>query len=152
MLCVNYLHGVQDNKLVWLTDALIVGVAVLIALISRLSKNVGAGRVFGIIFTVILCAVLTVETGYSVMLQMDNIHIDNGESFVEYETAMEGLINDLKEYDSDTYRIRQTRSRATRSLEKKKKTIMAKIRMIILNIRTMSEQIMTSRLVMGIGR
>lgn len=25
MLCVNYLHGVQDNKLVWLTDALIVG-------------------------------------------------------------------------------------------------------------------------------
>ena len=120
MLCVNYLHGVQDNKLVWLTDALIVGVAVLIALISRLSKNVGAGRVFGIIFTVILCAVLTVETGYSVMLQMDNIHIDNGESFVEYETAMEGLINDLKEYDSDTYRISQTRSRATRSLEKKK--------------------------------
>lgn len=119
MLCVNYLHGVQDNKLVWLTDALIVGVAVLIALISRLSKNVGAGRVFGIIFTVILCAVLTVETGYSVMLQMDNIHIDNGESFVEYETAMEGLINDLKEYDSDTYRISQTRSRATRSLEKK---------------------------------
>lgn len=115
MLCVNYLHGVQDNKLVWLTDALIVGVAVLIALISRLSKNVGAGRVFGIIFTVILCAVLTVETGYSVMLQMDNIHIDNGESFVEYETAMEGLINDLKEYDSDTYRISQTRSRATRS-------------------------------------
>lgn len=121
MLCVNYLHGVQDNKLVWLTDALIVGVAVLIALISRLSKNVGAGRVFGIIFTVILCAVLTVETGYSVMLQMDNIHIDNGESFVEYETAMEGLINDLKEYDSDTYRISQTRSRATRSLEKKEK-------------------------------
>lgn len=120
MLGVNYLHGVQDNKLVWLTDALIVGVAVLIALISRLSKNVGAGRVFGIIFTVILCAVLTVETGYSVMLQMDNIHIDNGESFVEYETAMEGLINDLKEYDSDTYRISQTRSRATRSLEKKK--------------------------------
>lgn len=119
MLGVNYLHGVQDNKLVWLTDALIVGVAVLIALISRLSKNVGAGRVFGIIFTVILCAVLTVETGYSVMLQMDNIHIDNGESFVEYETAMEGLINDLKEYDSDTYRISQTRSR-TRSLEKKK--------------------------------
>lgn len=116
MLGVNYLHGVQDNKLVWLTDALIVGVAVLIALISRLSKNVGAGRVFGIIFTVILCAVLTVETGYSVMLQMDNIHIDNG----EYETAMEGLINDLKEYDSDTYRISQTRSRATRSLEKKK--------------------------------
>lgn len=116
MLGVNYLHGVQDNKLVWLTDALIVGVAVLIALISRLSKNVGAG----IIFTVILCAVLTVETGYSVMLQMDNIHIDNGESFVEYETAMEGLINDLKEYDSDTYRISQTRSRATRSLEKKK--------------------------------
>lgn len=115
MLGVNYLHGVQDNKLVWLTDALIVGVAVLIALISRLSKNVGAGRVFGIIFTVILCAVLTVETGYSVMLQMDN-----GESFVEYETAMEGLINDLKEYDSDTYRISQTRSRATRSLEKKK--------------------------------
>lgn len=115
MLGVNYLHGVQDNKLVWLTDALIVGVAVLIALISRLSKNVGAGRVFGIIFTVILCAVLTVETGYSVMLQMDNIHIDNGESFVEYETAMEGLINDLKEYDSDTYRISQTRS-----LEKKK--------------------------------
>lgn len=113
MLGVNYLHGVQDNKLVWLTDALIVGVAVLIALISRLSKNVGAGRVFGIIFTVILCAVLTVETGYSVMLQMDNIHIDNGESFVEYETAMEGLINDLKEYDSDTYRISQTRSRAT---------------------------------------
>lgn len=112
MLGVNYLHGVQDNKLVWLTDALIVGVAVLIALISRLSKNVGAGRVFGIIFTVILCAVLTVETGYSVMLQMDNIHIDNGESFVEYETAMEGLINDLKEYDSDTYRISQTRSRA----------------------------------------
>lgn len=106
---------------------------------------------FGIIFTVILCAVLTVETGYSVMLQMDNIHIDNGESFVEYETAMEGLINDLKEYDSDTYRISQTRSRATRSLEKRK-TIMAKIRMIILNIRTMSEQIMTSRLVMGIGR
>lgn len=51
---------------------------------------------------------------------MDNIHIDNGESFVEYETAMEGLINDLKEYDSDTYRISQTRSRATRSLEKKK--------------------------------
>ena len=120
MLGVNYLHGVQDNKLVWLTDALIVGVAVLIALISRLSKNVGAGRVFEIIFTVILCAVLTVETGYSVMLQMDNIHIDNGESFVEYETAMEGLINDLKEYDSDTYRISQTRSRATRSLEKKK--------------------------------
>ena len=118
MLGVNYLHGVQDNKLVWLTDALIVGV--LIALISRLSKNVGSGRVFGIIFTVILCAVLTVETGYSVMLQMDNIHIDNGESFVEYETAMEGLINDLKEYDSDTYRISQTRSRATRSLEKKK--------------------------------
>lgn len=116
MLGVNYLHGVQDNKLVWLTDALIVGVAVLIALISRLSKNVGAGRVFGIIFTVILCAVLTVETGYSVMLQ----NIDNGESFVEYETAMEGLINDLKEYDSDTYRISQTRSRATRSLEKKK--------------------------------
>lgn len=115
MLGVNYLHGVQDNKLVWLTDALIVGVAVLIALISRLSKNVGAGRVFEIIFTVILCAVLTVETGYSVMLQMDN-----GESFVEYETAMEGLINDLKEYDSDTYRISQTRSRATRSLEKKK--------------------------------
>lgn len=75
MLGVNYLHGVQDNKLVWLTDALIVGVAVLIALISRLSKNVGAGRVFEIIFTVILCAVLTVETGYSVMLQMDNIHI-----------------------------------------------------------------------------
>lgn len=151
MLGVNYLHGVQDNKLVWLTAALIVGVAVLIALVSRLSKNVGAGRVLGIIFTVILCAVLTVETGYSVMLQMDNIHIDNGESFVEYETAMEGLINDLKEYDSDTYRISQTRSRATRSLEKKK-TIMAKIRMIILNIRTMSEQIMTSRLVMGIGR
>lgn len=151
MLGVNYLHGVQDNKLVWLTDALIVGVAVLIALISRLSKNVGAVRVFEIIFTVILCAVLTVETGYSVMLQMDNIHIDNGESFVEYETAMEGLINDLKEYDSDTYRISQTRSRATRSLEKIK-TIMAKIRMIILNIRTMSEQIMTSRLVMGIGR
>lgn len=120
MLGVNYLHGVQDNKLVWLTAALIVGVAVLIALISRISKNVGAGRVFGIIFTVILCAVLTVETGYSVMLQMDNIHIDNGESFVEYETAMEGLINDLKEYDSDTYRISQTRSRATRSLEKKK--------------------------------
>ena len=120
MLGVNYLHGVQDNKLVWLTDALIVGVAVLIALISRLSKNVGAGRVFEIIFTVILCAVLTVETGYSVMLQMDNIHIDNGESFVEYETVMEGLINDLKEYDSDTYRISQTRSRATRSLEKKK--------------------------------
>lgn len=120
MLGVNYLHGVQDNKLVWLTAALIVGVAVLIALVSRLSKNVGAGRVLGIIFTVILCAVLTVETGYSVMLQMDNIHIDNGESFVEYETAMEGLINDLKEYDSDTYRISQTRSRATRSLEKKK--------------------------------
>lgn len=92
MLGVNYLHGVQDNKLVWLTAALIVGVAVLIALVSRLSKNVGAGRVLGIIFTVILCAVLTVETGYSVMLQMDNIHIDNGESFVEYETAMEGLI------------------------------------------------------------
>lgn len=151
MLGVNYLHGVQDNKLVWLTAALIVGVAVLIALVSRLSKNVGAGRVLGIIFTVILCAVLTVETGYSVMLQMDNIHIDNGESFVEYETAMEGLINDLKEYDSDTYRISQTRSRATRSLEKRK-TIMEKIRMIILNIRTMSEQIMTSRLVMGIGR
>ena len=120
MLGVNYLHGVQDNKLVWLTAALIVGVAVLIALVSRLSKNVGAGRVLGIIFTVILCAVLTVETGYSVMLQMDNIHIDNGESFVEYETAMEGLINDLKEYDSDTYRISQTRSRETRSLEKKK--------------------------------
>mgnify|MGYP007061171389 CR=1 FL=1 len=58
---------------------------------KQLSKNVGAGRVLGIIFTVILCAVLTVETGYSVMLQMDNIHIDNGESFVEYETAMEGL-------------------------------------------------------------
>ena len=121
MLGVNYLRGVQDNKLVWLTAALILGVAVLIALVSRLSKNVGAGRVLGIIFTVILCAVLTVETGYSVMLQMDNIHIDNGESFVEYETAMEGLINDLKEYDSDTYRISQTRSRATRSLEKKEK-------------------------------